>query len=206
MNLQLAKRVREELRRCFQRNKILLVTSIEIFLIGFVLGFVLLYSINLPDLAEYEEEILSSPLNPFAGFEITTLNIIGHNSLAMLVLISGSFLLGLTSFLSLILNGIFIGMMITALMQEVSLITLSLLILPHGIFELPALFIAGAAGFKIPYELIKYFRGKKDYILSKEEIMEFLILAGVAMVLIVIAGIIEANVTPRIAEMIVSQG
>jgi len=36
-----------------------------------------------------------------------------------------------------------------------------LLILPHGIFEIPAIIIAGAAGFKIPYEIVRYLAGKK---------------------------------------------
>ena len=53
-----------------------------------------------------------------------------------------------------------------------SLTTLLLLILPHGIFEIPAIIIAGAAGFKIPYEIIRYLAGKKEQILTKEDIKD----------------------------------
>jgi uncharacterized membrane protein SpoIIM required for sporulation len=35
------------------------------------------------------------------------------------------------------------------------------LVLTHAIFEIPAIIIAGAAGFKIPYEIIRYLAGRK---------------------------------------------
>jgi len=74
------------------------------------------------------------------------------------------------------------------------------LILPHAIFEIPAIIIAGAAGFKIPYEIIRYLAGKKEQILTKEDVKEYLTLALISIVLIVIAAWIEANVTLKIAK------
>ena len=75
-----------------------------------------------------------------------------------------------------------------------------LLILPHGIFEIPAIIIAGAAGFKIPYEIVRYLLGKKEVILTKEDIKEYLTLSAISIVLIVIAAWVEANITLKIAE------
>jgi stage II sporulation protein M len=80
--------------------------------------------------------------------------------------------------------------------------TILALTLPHVIFELPAIWIAGTAGFKVPYELIRYFLGRKEHILNKQEITDFLMLAVTALVLIVIAAFIEANITMKIAEII----
>jgi uncharacterized membrane protein SpoIIM required for sporulation len=73
-------------------------------------------------------------------------------------------------------------------------------LLPHGISEVPAIIISGAAGFKIPYEIIRYLAGKKEQILTKEDVKEYLTLALISTVLIVIAAFVEAYITPRIAE------
>ncbi|AIY89143.1 hypothetical protein GACE_0086 [Geoglobus acetivorans] len=73
-------------------------------------------------------------------------------------------------------------------------------VIPHAIFEIPAIIIAGAAGFKIPYEIIRYLAGRKEQILTKEDIKEYLTLALISIILIVIAAFVEAYVTPRIAE------
>ena len=77
---------------------------------------------------------------------------------------------------------------------------IALLTLPHGIFEIPAIIIAGAAGFKIPYEIIRYLAGRKEQILTKEDIKEYLTLALISIILIVIAAFIEAYITPKIAR------
>ncbi len=71
---------------------------------------------------------------------------------------------------------------------------------PNSLF--PAIWIAGAAGFKVPYELIRYFLGKKDHILNKQEINDFLMLAVTTLILIVIAAFVEANITMKIAEIV----
>jgi len=76
------------------------------------------------------------------------------------------------------------------------------LIIPHALFELPAMWIAGAAGFKIPCELIRYITNKKEYFLNRNEITDFLLLAGTSFALVVVAAFIEANVTQKIAEIL----
>ncbi|ADT83567.1 hypothetical protein TERMP_00590 [Thermococcus barophilus MP] len=78
--------------------------------------------------------------------------------------------------------------------------TFFLLILPHGIFEIPAIIIAGAAGFKIPYELLRFALGKKEEIISEEDAKEFFKLFLISMILIFIAALIESTITAKIAE------
>lgn len=133
-----------------------------------------------------------------------TLFIMKNNLYAVLVLISGSFLLGINTFITLVFNGFSFGALTCAMVTSgAPFSTLLLLTLPHAIFELSAIWIAGAAGFKIPYELVRYFTDKKDYILSSGEVMEFLMLSGIAIILIIIAAFIEANITLRIAENLI---
>ncbi|EHR79159.1 hypothetical protein OCC_01479 [Thermococcus litoralis DSM 5473] len=77
--------------------------------------------------------------------------------------------------------------------------TFLLLILPYGIFEIPALIIAGAAGFKIPYELLRFALGKKEEIITEEDTKEFFKLVGISIALIFIAAVIEAEITLKLA-------
>jgi len=192
---------RLKLTRAIQRNKPLIIFSIEIYFLGLVSGLFLLYFYT-PNLSIIQT--VGPVENPFASqSEFSILRLIIRNELAMLLMISGTFLLGLTTIINLIFNGFAFGMLISnSLRNGVPLTTVLLLIMPHGIFEFPAIWIAGAAGFKIPYELVRYFTDKKDYILNREEITDFLVLAGVAIVLIIIASVVEASVTMKIGEMI----
>lgn len=185
----------------FRRNIFLLIFSTIIYFIGFISGCLLLYffNTNIPSL-----EIFSSLKNTLVFEDSpTTLAILQNNVNIIIFLISGSFLAGLTTFINLIFNGYFFGLFLMSCIQsEMQITTFLALTLPHVIFEIPAIWVAGAAGFKVPYELIRYFLGKKEHILNKQEINDFLMLAVTALILIVIAAFVEANITMKIAEII----
>ncbi|WP_290898462.1 stage II sporulation protein M [Ferroglobus sp.] len=66
---------------------------------------------------------------------------------------------GASTFTNLIMNSFYFGAMMA--FAEDSLIVV-LLVIPHDIFEIPAIIIAGAAGFKIPYEIVRYLAGRKE--------------------------------------------
>ena len=123
-----------------------------------------------------------------------------NNLSAILRILLGSFTFGMFTVIGIILNGFNIGSLITHANYLENIWTYIITILPHGIFEIPAIIIAGAAGFKIPYEIIRYLAGKKEQILTKEDVKEYLTLALILIILIVIAAWIEANVTLRIAQ------
>jgi stage II sporulation protein M len=179
-------------------NRVPITFSLAIYFITFIIGALSFYFLN-PDLSNLEA------FCPNCDFQVklTTLAIMRNNGIMIAILISGFFSLGFTTFTNLVLNGFTFGTAIASIVQASSpLTTILLIIMPHAIFELPAIWIAGAAGFKIPYELVRYFTEKKDYILNRQEIIDFLVLTGCAVVLIIIAAIIEANVTKRIAETV----
>ena len=132
---------------------------------------------------------------------VSFLLILKNNLSVIMSLLSGVLLFGSTTLINLIYCGMVLGhLVISANIYNLSLYELLLLTLPHGIFEIPAIIIAGAAGFKIPYEIIRYLAGKKETILTKEDIKEYLTLALISIILIVIAAWIEANVTLKIAK------
>jgi len=117
-----------------------------------------------------------------------------------LISVIGALSFGLFTLTNLCINSVHIGQ----LLKMTSVSDFILLILPHAIFEIPAIIMAGAAGFKIPYEIIRYLAGKKEQILTKEDLKEYLTLALISIILIVIAAFIEVYLTPRIAEHFLS--
>lgn len=186
----------EKIKVAILHTKIPLFISIGIFFLGFIAGVFLFYYFdpNAPDTKIFEIFPGVQKNDPIA-FVI-------NNGIVILKLISGSLFLGLTTFFFLSLNGLVFGAAMAISMQNASLTTVLLLTMPHAIFELPSIWFAGAAGFKIPYELICYFTNKKDYILNKEEVIDFLIMIGIAIVLIFIAAFVEAYITARIGETV----
>ena len=191
--------MRDYLRRCkiIQKEEKLLIFSSSIYILSFLLGS--LSSIRILGNSICERTFQLNPVN--------FMWILKTNLTAILQLLAGSVLFGLSTFLSLCLNGLYTGYAVTfTLENRLSYNEIMILTLPHGILEIPAMIIAGAAGFKIPYEITKYLAGKKENVLTKQDIKEYLTLASISIILIVIAAWIEANITLRIAESILSSG
>lgn len=181
-------------------NKHCFLLSSGLYILTFLIGLLIVLPItDLNSLSLTCFNVVSKPSE--VNETVDSIYFIKNNLYATLVLLSGSFMLGFTTFTTLSFNGLALGITICSMLKSgVAHSVLFLLTIPHGIFELPAIQIAGAAGFKIPYELVRYFSNKKDYILNKDEIMDFLALSVVSIVLIIIAAFVEANVTMRIAE------
>ncbi len=98
--------------------------------------------------------------NKILSLNFTT--ILENNLRVTLLLLLGTFLFGTTTVLNLIYNGLYTALIIrNSFLNGINLLSIVLLVLPHGIFEIPAIIIAGAAGFKIPYEIVRYLAGKK---------------------------------------------
>ena len=167
----------------------LVLISLIIYILFFNIGF---YSYN------YMEFNCNSS---FSNFDIKMESILKNNLLVVVQLLTGAILFGSTTILSLGYNALYFGYSIASyVINGVPLRNILLLTLPHSIFEIPAIIIAGAAGFKIPYEIVRYLAGKKEQVLTKEDIKEYLTMALISIILIVIAAWIEANVTLKIAK------
>lgn len=124
-----------------------------------------------------------------------------YNNLKLILLLSfgGTLTFGGLTFLNLIFNGINIGMQSYKLITSTNLKIFIFIVFPHGIFEIPALITASAAGFKIPYEVLRFALGKKEEIITEEDAKEFFKLVGISIILIFIAAIIESTITLKIA-------
>ena len=88
-------------------------------------------------------------------------------------MLAGAITFGLSTFINLIFNGFNVDILIgSTFLTNEPLKLITALILPHGIFEIPAMLISAIAGFKIPYEVIQYLRDKKEKPITEEDIKE----------------------------------
>ena len=136
------------------------------------------------------------------SINLTFSYILLKNLKVIFFIVSGGVTFGTTTVTNLLVNGYNLGMVTAHFHSCLGSARILLLTLPHGILEIPAIIIAGVAGFKIPYEIVRYLLGRKERILTREDIEEYLMLALISVTLIILAAWIEANVTLKIAKAI----
>lgn len=134
-----------KIRRPILNNKLLFLFSFGLHLISFLVGLVISFSFS----------SINSPIfeisNPYTVSDPTTFLFIKRNGFIILYMIFGSFLFGVTSIANLLLNGMIFGVTISNMLKNgTSLIEILSMTFPHALFELPATWVAGAAGFKVP--------------------------------------------------------
>ncbi|AEH06446.1 stage II sporulation protein M [Methanothermococcus okinawensis] len=170
--------------------------SLGIYLIGILFGF-----LSLPQSKFESVNIYQNILILKSSFCI----ILSNNLKVIFLMLAGAITFGFSTFINLIFNGFSLGMLISnAYNSGVPIKLILALILPHGIFEIPAMLISAVAGFKIPYEVIQYLRDKKEKPITEDDIKEFLKLALISIILIIIAAFVEVYITPKIANYLLT--
>ncbi|KAF1078926.1 stage II sporulation protein M [Methanogenium sp. MK-MG] len=95
---------------------------------------------------------------------VVAFNIFANNTETSIILFIGGASFGLITTLILSFNGFVIGMVVEYVRQEQGLYVILAGILPHGIFEIPALVLAGMFGLLLGEELWKELHGNGDAI------------------------------------------
>jgi len=168
--------------------------AILLFSIGLAIGLATPLSIAglmSEEIAALEE--LSRILVPFSF--LTVILIFIKNVSALVVSFVLSPILCLAPILSLTVNGWLLAFVSSAVVQEESLGFLLAGLLPHGIFEIPALIIGQAAALSFgTMAMLALFRRRRSLLLPslKQNLRYFL----VALALLLPAAIIETYVTP----------
>lgn len=175
-----------------------LVAAIAVFGAGVGLGWVLVAGVQPSALAGFDSGPSLFPTR------ITVRTLLVNNLLALGVVLVGVVTFGVTAAASLLFNGLLLGFLLGAA-EGPSLATSLALILPHGVLELPAFWIAGAIAFRASHRLVRYLRGQDDEILTAAERYEAVLLALVAVGLIGIAAVVEARFTVDIAEALLGR-
>jgi len=186
----------------YKRNETFLMLSTTILLISILMGYAL---------ASVLSPVLGSIFGDFkrrvvqGQIQLTTISIFSNNIKVALFIYVGGLLFGSVTALYLITNGLFIGYAGT----QFPLGDYILFTIPHGILELIGIIISGAAGFRLASCVYHIFQGltnmKSDisrsnqfkYILeiNMDEFWESIKLLAIAIVFLIVAAFIEANLS-----------
>jgi uncharacterized membrane protein SpoIIM required for sporulation len=172
----------------YKRNKKLLIVSTAIFFLSLLVGYAISGSID-----PVMTKIMSGLKGKFSKQGISTVSIFLNNIQSALIIYVGG-LIGIITVFVLFFNGLIIGYLATKMPIGVFII----LIAPHGIFEIPALVISGAAGFRLTSMVINIIKSIINKTPINENYWEFkdsIALFAIAVILFFIAAVIEANIT-----------
>lgn len=181
-----------------RRNASVLFASISTYALGFVLFVtaVQFFGLQMSDVSAFTR-LVESPTMDGSWFVILKTNVAVD-----LLLVGGGLLLGVPTMVHLLLNGASLGVMLTLFPSEFTVLELVAAIAPHAIFEIPSLWLGGAAGLVLPRELVRYLRAEQTDIITRDAVGDVMRLAAVALLLVVVGAGVEAFVTPTIADYV----
>ncbi len=178
-----------------------------LFAFGVVVGALLLAAGY--NLLEIVEELLGEGLFPEGIADLSSLELarflLVNNTRAFLLSIVGALSLGLLTAWAMVFNGIIVGNVGAAVAADVGVDFIVVGLLPHGIFELPALFIAAGVGFRLLYRVGQRVRGTREAALTKPYLYRTALLVLAGWLLLVVAAFVEAFVTPALLEALFAE-
>ena len=188
--------------RIFRENLYYCLVAFFIFLGSALVGMALTY--NAPD---FKVKILGPQMvATIDRHEMWTHSIVGIKPVASSAIMTNNLGVAFTTFAAgitgglgtiymMIFNGLLIGVIGTACWFSGMSVQLWSFVAPHGVLELPAIFIAGGAGLRLAYGLLfPGFLSRREA-LARAGTESVKLLLGVVPIL-VIAGVIEAFVSP----------
>jgi uncharacterized membrane protein SpoIIM required for sporulation len=184
------------------RNEIFLWTSILLLFGSMVISYLFagfLDSILAPLLANFQQRVSDGTL------KLETLSLFINNATVASYMYIGGVLMGVATAFLLVANGLFIGYVVS----KVPLADFIIFTLPHGIFELTGIILAGAAGFKLGSIVFHFLndvtkikrnisiKNQISYLLkvNYDDFKDSLALFIIGVILLIIAAFIEANLS-----------
>ncbi len=169
--------------------------SLIVFGSGIVIG--LMIVARFPALTDYFKETITTFVNVFAGMSRLKLAVaifLNNGFKTLLAILLGG-LLGIVPLIFLLTNGIALGVAwsVSSYVRGPWVSLLSLL--PHGVFELPAVFLGTSIGLKIGSEALRRLTGKSAAKIGAELIQGLRYFLTVILPLLFAAALVEAFVT-----------
>ncbi len=118
-----------------------------------------------------------------------------NNISVSLMIIALFFLFGIAPISALLSNGVMIGVVISYSLSKIGIASVFLALVPHGIFEIPAFFIATALSLHLSGRFVDYLH-KKRKTFKKDISFALRIIMFVIIPLLFVAAIIETFLTP----------
>lgn len=160
----------------------------------FTLSSVIAYYFRPQWVADLIREILGREAVPREADPLTLTALIFLNNLRVVLATLGTSPLVVMPFLTLIANGLIVGLAISLYGDPLKVM---LLILPHGIPELSSIFIFTALGMKVCWQLLK---GEEKWFRARKTVMGSLNLVTFSIFLLLYAAIVEGFLTKSLAE------
>lgn len=135
-------------------------------------------------------------------WDLTTTALLWNNLVGIGLLLAGVVTFGASTLTNLLGSGFVHGY--TLMIASVSPLEFTLLFVTHGLLELPGIWLAGAAGLRIPYEFTRYLRGNKETFLNSTDVQDVIVLSVTSTIMIIVAAVIEVQVTFRLAKVMLS--
>jgi stage II sporulation protein M len=172
-----------------------LVTSVALFVGGALLG--ALATSFAPHIAQYFNQNVAEFVKLFRALPKLALAvaIFLNNMIKALLVTVGGLALGLFPVIFLLANGAALGFVLAASMQSHGVLNALLAIVPHGIFELPAILLATSMGLLLGRCAIEKLFGSSEISISSELALALKFFARIVVPLLVIAALVEAFLT-----------
>lgn len=174
----------------FRRNSSAIRVAVAIFGLSYTVGFLLL--------GERSHQAAVSAGEGLA-IKTSTVDIFLNNAT---IAVGMSFPFIANSILLLLVNGLVMsGITLVAVRSgDIGLLIAGLL--PHGIFEFPAMWLASAAGLRIPLDIVTYLYRSDQDPPGRIALVDSAILLVVSIALLAIAAVIETTITPRVINVV----
>lgn len=183
----------EKRKQHFRPLKMSVLSSTLLFVFSLVIGYVLQGTVP-----------TSTASSTDMAVPLTFVGLVMNNSFILLMLFAGALTFGITSVFFLFTTGAFVGGITQiALSKGFTLFDVAILLLPHGIIELPAYILAASIGLHIAQRIVQYLRGKREKPMTFESLELYLELIVVAFLCIVFAAFVEAEITPWLASELI---
>jgi stage II sporulation protein M len=177
-----------------------LAASVLLFGAGTVVGLMAVY--YFPDLGDYFKETIAAFVKTFAGLprlQLAGAIFVNNAAKTLLAILLGA-LLGIVPGFFLLANGVALGIAwsLSASARGAWLSLLSLL--PHGVLELPAVFLGTSIGMLIGVEALKQLTGKSEAHIGAELASGLRFFCTVIVPLLFVAALVEAFITATLVS------
>lgn len=133
---------------------------------------------------------------------IDALVIFLNNSRAFFVFMLGALTAGVLTTIGLVFNGLLVGYVMTPAAAQRGYGFVVLALFPHGVFELPALFVAAGVAYRFLGNVVLYALDRRDHFYTRGEVERTLLLVAVAWVVLAVAAVVEIHVTAWLLEQV----
>jgi stage II sporulation protein M len=147
--------------------RLYVLASISIFIIFFILGYAA--AVTIPEIGQTIMSSFSSEVSPLKELSPLSLmlGIFANNAIKCLLVVLLGLAFGIVPAFFMLANGLILGIVIGVTMSRTGLLYVLAGTLPHGIIELPMVFISAAIGLKLGVLALKALFGKKEGLLDK---------------------------------------